>query len=300
MLKKIFGLLFFILLAIAHVFVPPSAFAAEDVRSGSKSEIDIANSNDGYIIARSKSKTSKKLKLRTSYAKSNGTKVDYTYDLNGNGAWEAYSLQSGNGKYTIIIFENVDGSRYSEIQTIKVDVTYSRENAPFLVAAQNVNYNAGSNVVRKATELCKGTSTDLEKVESIYKYIVETISYDTNKAKKIAAGEIVGYLPEIDNTLATSKGICFDYSSMFAAMLRSQGIPAKLIMGYVSASPKPAYHAWNDIYTKEAGWIRIRSQVFFSGKDWSRMDSTYASGNTNGGRTKFLSDNKNYVAEKEY
>ena len=287
-------LLFFV------VSAPKMTFAAEDVRSDIKSEIDVTNRNDGYISARSKSGTSKKLKLRTSYVKSTGATVVYDYDLNGDGTWETYSLQHGDGEYTIRVFERVIGTQYTIIQTIKVDVRYNREHAPFLVPAQNVNYTAGSNVARKAEELSKGAATDLEKLERIYKYIVETIKYDTAKANIIADGRVTGYLPKVDDTLETSKGICFDYSAMLAAMLRSQDIPAKLIKGYVAVSPKPAYHAWNEIYIKEIGWIRIRSQVNFKGKKWERMDSTFASGNTTGARTTFISEDKNYTKEQEY
>ena len=293
-------MIFFIVSATLTILAPPAVFAAEDVRSAAKSEIDVANRNDGYIIARSKSKTSKKLKLRISYVKSNDVNVLYDYDLNGDGYWETYSLQSGNGKYTISINENVDGTRYQQLQAVSVDVEYRREHAPFLVPAQNVNYSAESNVVKKAEELCKSAATDLEKLENIYKYVVETIKYDTAKANLIAGGGLTGYLPKVDDTLETSKGICFDYSSMFAAMLRSQGVPAKLIKGHVAISPKPAYHAWNEIYIEGTGWIRIRSQVRFDGKDWGRMDSTFASGNTNGAKTKFMSEDKNYTKEKEF
>ena len=285
---------------LAVLYAPAPVMAAEnDLQSGAKSEIDIANMNDGYIRVRSKIKTTKKLKLRTSYSPPGGTKIEYNYDLNGNGVWETYSLQSGNGKYAIIVFESV-GTRYSPVQTVNIDVKYSRENAPFLVPAQNVNYTEGSMAVKMAEELCKSAVTDMEKVESIYKFIVETITYDKVKAGKIASGEMTGYLPKINDTLETSKGICFDYSSLFAAMLRSQDIPAKLIMGYVAALPKPSYHAWNEIYIKNVGWIRIRSQVYFSGKDWARMDSTFASGNINGARTKFISKDENYTKDKEY
>ena len=291
---------FFIVLAVLLVLAPPAASAEEDVRSGTKTEIDVANGNDGYIRARFKSTTPNKLKLRTSFLKSAGTKVVYDYDLNGNGAWEIYSLQSGNGEYTISIFENVGDGRYLQIQTINLGVKYNRENAPFLISVQNVNYTADSNAVKKAAELCKGAATDLKKVEGIYKYIVETIKYDTAKASKVAAGELTGYVPAIDDTLETSKGICFDYSSLFAAMLRSQDIPAKLIMGFVAVSPRPAYHAWSEVFIKEIGWIQIRSQVDFNGKDWERMDSTFAAGNTTGAKTKFMSENKNYAKEKEY
>jgi len=297
MLKKISGLIVPALLIFSQ---PGMVFASENIRSGAKSEIDVTNGNDGYITARSTSKTTRRLKLRTSYVNSSGANIEYTYDLNAGGAWETYSLQSGEGKYTIRIFENADGARYTIIQTINVDIKYNREHAPFLVSVQNINFHPGSMVVKKAEELCKDAATDLQKVESIYKYIVETLWYDTEKAGKIAAGELTGYLPDVDDTLKTSQGICFDYSSMFAAMLRSRNIPAKMIMGYVAASPKPVYHAWNEVYTVEAGWIQIRSEVRFDGKDWGRMDSTFASGNKNGARTKFMRDDKNYTKEKEY
>lgn len=284
--------------ATLYVSAPKMAFA-QDVRSAETFEIDVTNKNDGYIRARSKTETSKKLKLRTRYAKPNGTNIEYTYDLNGGGAWETYSLQSGNGEYTILILENVDGSRYRTPITIKIDVQYSRENAPFLVPTQHVNFTPDSNTVKKARELSKNAGTDLGKVESIYKYIVETIKYDKDKADKISSGKIIGYMPTVDDTLDTSKGICFDFSSFFAAMLRSQNIPTKLIMGYVATSPQ-SYHAWNEVYIENIGWIRIRSQVYFDGKDWGRMDSTFASSNTTGKRTQFISEDKNYMKDKEY
>jgi len=95
-------------------------------------------------------------------------------------------------------------------------------------------------------------------------------------------------------------GICFDFSSLLAAMLRSQDIPAKLAMGFVATSPKPTYHAWNEVYINDVGWIRIRSQIYFSGKDWERMDATFASSNTTGRRTQFMREDNNYVKDKEY
>ena len=165
MLKKFSGLnMFLIVLAVLPVLAAKATFAEEDIRSGVKSEIDVANRNDGYIRARSKAITTRKLKLRIAYMKSDGANVVYDYDLNGNSDWEAYSLQSGNGKYTVSINENVDGTRYQQLQTVSIDVEYNREHAPFLVPAQNVNYSAESNVVKKAAELSSGAATDLEKL----------------------------------------------------------------------------------------------------------------------------------------
>jgi hypothetical protein len=51
-------------------------------------------------------------------------------------------------------------------------------------------------------------------------------------------------------------GICYDFASLFAGMLRSIGIPAKLVKGY--ADNIDGYHAWNEVYIKETDeWITI-------------------------------------------
>lgn len=299
MIKKLLKYVVFTAVLIILLSVGVKASAA-DVRSGGKSEVDVTNINDGYIKVRMSSSTEKKIKVKTSYEKEDRTKNEYTYDLNGNCDWETYSLQSGDGIYTIQVLVNVDGTRYTVIQTVTVNVKYSREYAPFLIPIQNVNYKENDAAVKKAAELCEGSKTDLEKVVSVYEFIVETIKYDYDKAGRFASGEIKTYLPSIDVTLETGMGVCFDFSSLFAAMLRSQGIPIKLAMGYVEASPKPVYHAWNEVYIKDIGWIIIRSQIYFDGENWQRMDSTLASSNASGLNTAYMSDDGNYFKDKEY
>ncbi|WP_436756450.1 transglutaminase-like domain-containing protein, partial [Streptomyces sp. URMC 124] len=61
----------------------------------------------------------------------------------------------------------------------------------------------------------------------IHEYIVDTIRYD----KALASSELTDYLPDIDRTLSGKKGMCYDYASLFASMLRSVDIPTKLVMG---------------------------------------------------------------------
>jgi len=96
------------------------------------------------------------------------------------------------------------------------------------------------------------------KLDLIYNYIIDNVSYDDDKAAIITAGGLVGYLPVIDDTYKTNLGICYDYSSLFAGALRHLGIPAKLEMGYCTYVK--SYHAWNE--------VRI-------GGKWFKIDSTY-------------------------
>ena len=53
------------------------------------------------------------------------------------------------------------------------------------------------------------------------------------------------------------KGICFDYAALMTAMLRSQGIPTKLEIGYSGE----VYHAWISTYIDEIGWVDKRNTV---------------------------------------
>ena len=93
--------------------------------------------------------------------------------------------------------------------------------------------------------------------------------------------------------MATRKGLCFDYASLTASMLRSQGIPTKLIFGYVS--PDDVYHAWNMFYTEETGWVQVKFDV--DPNDWNRIDLTFSAGGTS---EEFIGDGTNYSDVYQY
>ena len=163
-------------------------------------------------------------------------------------------------------------------------VTLEDEFQPFIRPNNYVNYSEYSECVQKAAQLKAESADDLEFVTKVYKLICKTVRYDRQKAKTVQSG----YLPVPDETLSTGKGICFDYASLAASMLRSQGVPTKVIFGYVS--PKGAYHAWNMFYTEQTGWITVNYEV--AGEDWTRMDLTYSA---NGKHPDFIGDGDNYA-----
>ena len=272
---------------------------AKILYTGSKSEIDATKKDEGYLGIRYLNQTSKRLKIRIIKLKSDGSEdLSYIYDLNSKGTREMFSLSQGSGRYTVKILENIEGDRYAVVQTQTIDIKLTNEFAPFLVPIQYINYTSTSKAVAKAKELTKNCKTDLEKVQAVYKYILDNVIYDYDKAKKVVAGQLNGYIPTVDVILDSKKGICFDYSSLMGAMLRSIGVPTKLVMGYVA--PNNGYHAWNDVYISGKGWIKINSQVYFDGKNFSRMDSTFAAANKSGKQTEFIGNGKNYSPLYQY
>ena len=95
-------------------------------------------------------------------------------------------------------------------------MTIQDEFGPYLYANQYVNFSADSKVISKAMELSASANDDLEVIENIYNYIITNFTYDYDKAASVQSG----YLPDVDDVLASQTGICFDYAAVMASMLR--------------------------------------------------------------------------------
>ena len=78
-------------------------------------------------------------------------------------------------------------------------------------------------------------------------FSVEKGSYTTiighNGSGKSTVAKLVAGL------LEKKSGICFDYAALMTGMLRSQGVPCKLVVGYAGT----VYHAWISVWTAEHG-----------------------------------------------
>ena len=193
--------------------------------------VDASNVSQGYIMAHG-SAGSKRLKLRITQGK-----YKLTYDLGAAGEYEIFPLQLGNGSYTVELFENVSGKKYSAEGKVTVDVKLEDAYAPFLGPNQYVNYTEETAAVKTSYELCAGLTDEQAIFETIRAYIKENYNYDYDKAATVQSGT----LPDIDGCYETKTGICQDLAAMAACMLRVQGIPTKLMVGYVGRM----YHAWN-------------------------------------------------------
>ena len=223
--------------------------------------IDYSHTEDGYVMVRYTGETEQRLKVLVK-----GPSITYAYDL-PSGEWTTFPLSDGNGIYTVGIYSNVTGNKYAVVMTAEITAEMTDEFAPFLRPNQYVNYTVAPETVTLGANLCVGLEHPLEKVAVVYDHVVHHFSYDNEKAKTVTSG----YLPELDAVLAEQKGICFDYAALMTAMLRSQEVPCKLVVGYAG----DVYHAWISVWTEENGWID--GAIFFDGHAWKRMDPTFAS-----------------------
>ncbi len=259
---------------------PPMAdvdFHPESAEGNGTVRIDLSAVSEGYMAVSAISE--KRIKFQVFK-----DEVTYTYDIASDGTPSVFPLQCGDGLYSFRVMENIEGSKYAQIYHTECEIKLLDEFQPFLRPSDYCKYDEDSECVKKASELTSGSSSKLELVAQIYAFVCENIRYDYEKASTVQSG----YLPDVDETLRTGQGICFDYASLAAAMLRSQGIPTKIIFGYVA--PKHLYHAWNMFYTEESGWVTVSFEV--SDKSWNRIDLTFAAG---GADDDFIGDGSNYT-----
>lgn len=256
-----------------------------DSRSSDTVTIDASNTDQGYVMVQYTG-NNKKVKLQIKMP----DETVYTYLLSQEKIFEAFPLSGGNGTYSFTVLENVEGDMYSIAFEQQAEVQIEDEFLPFLYPNQYVSFTPDSKAIEKGRELADGMHSDLEVITNIYHFVTGKIVYDSDKASSVA----YGYLPDIDDTLSTQKGICFDYAALTSAMLRSQKIPTRLEVGYAG----DAYHAWISCYVDEVGWID--NIIEFDGSSWSLMDPTFAAGSSNRDLKQFIGDGSNYHVKYYY
>ncbi len=204
--------------------------SGEVVETDGKLVVDCSHMESGYVMCRASEPTKHGLKIRVTFS---GAQM--TYDLDNGGGYEVFPLQLGSGSYEFALFENVSGGKYSSEGKVVLPVQLVNENAPFLVPNQYVNYARTTNAVIMSDEVC----SQGDAYNAICDFMTNNFSYDFARAQMIASNRL-SLLPDIENSFEARAGVCQDLSAITVCMLRVQGIPAKLMIGYADSY----YHAW--------------------------------------------------------
>ncbi len=251
---------------------------------------DLSHCNQGYTVV-TYTGTNPKVKVRIQNPESDEL---YTYDIHdGN---NVFPLTGGNGTYTFTAYENITGTRYSQLYHGSYEIQIENDHITYLYPNQYVNYNSQTKAIQTAKDLAQSANDDLDVVTSVYEYVIDTISYDDDKAQKAKDGQMAGYLPDVDAILQAQKGICFDYAAVMATMLRTQNIPTRMEIGYATIDGEAVYHAWISVYIQDVGWID--DLIHFDGQNWSMMDPTLISDSNNSSSMRDVIKNKNNYTTK--
>ena len=118
-----------------------------------------------------------------------------------------------------------------------------------------------SRIQALAVEITKGKSSEFEKVEAITFFLRSNFSYsDSLSSSPMEKGDLVEWF-----LFNERQGFCTYFASAEVILLRSIGIPARLVVGYSQGLRKEGgslfevrdmdNHAWPEIYFNEIGWV---------------------------------------------
>ena len=112
-------------------------------------------------------------------------------------------------------------------------------------------------IIAKASELAEGEDDLFKVVFNLASWVEENIEYDLNTVTSTASqkGSWV---------LENGEGVCDEMTTLFVAMARSLGIPARFVSGISYTNSEEivsavgsnwAGHGWAEIYFPEVGWV---------------------------------------------
>ena len=115
-------------------------------------------------------------------------------------------------------------------------------------------------IMALANRIILNSRSDHEKAMDIYSYVIGHMNYNLD-----ASSRNQGAL----SALKSSQGVCEEYASLFVALSRAAGIPARVVNGYAdprgtgeiwNLSPDQSLplgnyrHAWVEFYVEDKGW----------------------------------------------
>jgi transglutaminase-like putative cysteine protease len=123
-----------------------------------------------------------------------------------------------------------------------------------------------------------GAADSLQKARRIYDYVIANMHYD-HEGSGWGRGDAVW-------ACNAKHGNCTDFHSLFIAMARAAGIPARFEIGFplpasAHEGPISGYHCWAEFYAPRIGWIPIdaseawknpaKRDYFFGATDANRV-----------------------------
>jgi len=150
------------------------------------------------------------------------------------------------------------------------------EFADYLKSTEQVQANE-PRIRQLAAELTKGVKTQYDAVQRIVSWVVDNVRYVTPPVRYDAI-----------YSLESGKGNCQNYSHLSAALLRSVGIPARIVVGVTLNEPYniawqkgvltfkmgQGRHSWIEVWFPDLGWVPFDPQnsVLFVSNRFIRLE----------------------------
>lgn len=196
-----------------------------------------------------------------SYASDNAivTKV-----VDGEKGYKVYSLSAKNleskKSYSLIteITLSTGSFHYNKLKSNKVFLT-KELTVQYLSPEEKVESDNPS-IIAESKIITNGITKDYDKAQKIFEYVIKEVTYNGAKGHN---GALI--------TLQTKEGVCEDYATLFVAICRASGIPARNVIGVMLNMSNTEYNVVKEDYA-----LHQWAEVFVNG-EWVYADPTMES-----------------------
>ncbi len=152
-----------------------STFKAENI------VFDYSNAGLGYVSVDYSGSTRLKLLLKLGESR-------FDYDIYPGRGVQYITLAQGSGTYTVEIYEMMSNGKFisSVNETFKASI--ADEVKMFTYRNFYVEFDKNSACVAKASEVCAGCTSALDKIAAVFRYVTDSITYDKETAKTVTSG----------------------------------------------------------------------------------------------------------------
>ena len=183
-------------------------------------------------------------------------------DKNGN---TIYRFKLDNLEEGLISESNVDCVvNISEFIIKSPDLPYQKydfndsEIKKYTISEKYIDSDSNK-IIDAANTITAGEEDPFKKAELLYNFVIKQLDYDYERME-----EKNFKIADASDILNWDKGVCTDYSLLYASLCRAAGIPCKFIVGLSLHSISSEYngvssmsHAWNEIKLPGYGWIPV-------------------------------------------
>lgn len=169
------------------------------------------------------------------------------------------TYKSGEGNDYIIVGAKPSGSSFSyeifsEVSTqnanagvLPVSYAIPQDVKKYLGSDKRIQSN-DSRIKALALHISANSTSAFEKVAKLASWVNDYVEYDES---------YIGLESDALTVLQEKRGVCVEYSTLFAALARSIGIPARYVGGYAYSSKFNQWlgHVWVEVYIGK--WVQV-------------------------------------------
>ncbi len=177
-----------------------------------------------------------------------------------------FSLHESHKSLKVIVSSEIEvlNNLIQPLSTITCEETRQKIETDIAIKTEVLQYQLESQFINWDKDIIEFAETCIKPNTPLYEAVLDLIKKIYTEFQFKSGSTSIN--TPLKTVLKERKGVCQDFSHLAIASLRSMGIPAKYVSGYIETLPpkgKPklegsdASHAWISVYIPEMGWCEF-------------------------------------------